>query len=378
METRARYLLVGILVLAATLAGFAFVYWLHTGSGLAAETIVRVRFAGSVSGIRRGSSVLFDGMRVGEVRDVMLDRTDPRQVTMLLAVSPDTPLRRDTSVGIETQSLMGTPTVSLRGGAADAPPLASSQGDPPTLVADASASLGTMETVRALATRIDRVVADNAGNLKTTIDNITVFSGALARNSERIDAVMEGLARMTGAATPKPAPLYDLAAPEGAMPRTLPTAQLAIDEPSAPIALDSQRILEEDGRALKPLSDALWADNLPKLVQARLIESFEKVGYGRTIPAVEGIASDMRLHVDLRRFFLTLKPEATAEVEISAKLIDSSGRVVAIRRFAAKAPAGTLDADKVSAAFSAAFGRVVGELVPWTFQGLEASSSVGR
>ena len=64
METQARYTLVGSFVLAAILAAFAFVYWLQNVGGLADRQLYKVRFQSSVSGLLKGSSVLFNGIRV--------------------------------------------------------------------------------------------------------------------------------------------------------------------------------------------------------------------------------------------------------------------------------------------------------------------------
>ena len=67
METNARYMTVGIAVLAIVAAVFGFVYWLNNDVGLGARTLYRIRFENSVSGLQVGSAVQFNGIRVGEV-----------------------------------------------------------------------------------------------------------------------------------------------------------------------------------------------------------------------------------------------------------------------------------------------------------------------
>src|SRR5262245_7848591 len=123
MEIRARYILVGLFVLAIAAAGFGFVYWLHNAGGLGERAVSRVRFDNGVSGLRSGSAVLFNGMRVGEVTRLQIDVANPRQVVASIAVDRHTPVRADTQVGIEVQGLMGSPSITLKGGAAGAPPL---------------------------------------------------------------------------------------------------------------------------------------------------------------------------------------------------------------------------------------------------------------
>ena len=49
METRARYILMGLFVLLMTVGGFGFVYWLHNTSSVGEKAVYRVIFQGSVS-----------------------------------------------------------------------------------------------------------------------------------------------------------------------------------------------------------------------------------------------------------------------------------------------------------------------------------------
>ena len=86
MEIRARYVQMGAFTLAVLVAGFAFVYWLNNAGGLRDRAVYRIRFESSVSGLLKGSAVLFNGIRVGEVTGLELDPDDPRQVQATIAV----------------------------------------------------------------------------------------------------------------------------------------------------------------------------------------------------------------------------------------------------------------------------------------------------
>ena len=48
METRAPYVLIGLLVVVAIGAVFGFVYWMHSAGGLGERTIYRIQFETSV------------------------------------------------------------------------------------------------------------------------------------------------------------------------------------------------------------------------------------------------------------------------------------------------------------------------------------------
>src|SRR5438270_10259292 len=107
METRAPFVVVGAFVLAAIVAVFGFVYWLHNTSGLGPRTTYHVQFDGSVPGLLVGAGVLFNGIRVGEVTELHLAPESPRQVNAAISVIATTPVRSDTKVGLEFQGLTG-------------------------------------------------------------------------------------------------------------------------------------------------------------------------------------------------------------------------------------------------------------------------------
>ena len=106
MESRANYALVGLFTLAVIAAMFGFAYWFGSGGG-GRKQDVRVIFTGTVTGLGRGSSVLFNGLRVGEVKQISLQPDDPRRIFGVIEVDNTTPLRVDTRARIEAQGLAG-------------------------------------------------------------------------------------------------------------------------------------------------------------------------------------------------------------------------------------------------------------------------------
>jgi phospholipid/cholesterol/gamma-HCH transport system substrate-binding protein len=148
METRARYVLIGLFTLAVTLAAFTFVYWMENAGGIGQRTQYRVRFSTPVSGLMSGSVVMFNGIRVGEVTGLKLDRKDPRQVEVVISVDPSTPVRTDTLVTIEFQGLTAVPAIFLSGGSPGAPAVEGKGGDIPLLTADPAAGLSMMQAGR--------------------------------------------------------------------------------------------------------------------------------------------------------------------------------------------------------------------------------------
>lgn len=369
MEVRARYVQVGVFTLAVIVAGFAFVYWLNNAAGLQQRTLYRIRFETPVSGLLTGSAVLFNGIRVGEVTGLQLNPQEPRQVTVTVAIEPGTPVRADTHIDIDFQGLAGAPVIALKGGNPAAPPPAASAGQPPLLVADAATGQSMTQAARDTLRRLDAILAENSEPLHTTIGNLNTFSAALARNSDRLDGIVAGLERMTGGARGKSATVfYDLTAPRTFPPTTKArAAQLVIPEPIALVVVDSQNILIRPPPADSPTPPAgQWSDSLPKLLQAKLIESFENANYLRAVGRpTDGLSDDNKLLIEVRSFQVSAEPEPMAEVELSAKILGGKGNIVGARVFRATAPAKAANVAAAAAALDTAFGQTARELVPW-------------
>jgi phospholipid/cholesterol/gamma-HCH transport system substrate-binding protein len=368
METRAPYALIGLFVLAAVGAVFGFVYWLHNTGGLGERTVYRIRFENNVAGLLTGAAVLFNGIRVGEVVDLQLNPDNPREVTAAIAVVAGTPVRTDTRAGLEFQGLTGVPVISLLGGDAGAAPLASSKTEPAVLAADPAAGQSMTEAARQALRKLDALLADNSDSLHSAIANLNTFTAALARNSDRVDGILTGLEHMTGGSAAKTPPvIYDLAAPRAfPPPQKAARSQIVIPEPAALVALDTQRIIVDPSTG-EPLENVQWSDTIPKLLQEKIIQSFEASNYvGAVAKPMEGLAADYQLLIDLRSFQITGTPAApTAHVEFAAKLLGEAGRIVGSRTFDAVVPARDISAAGAAVAFDKAFGKAVTELVTW-------------
>ena len=198
METKANYIATGAFTLAVIVGAFGFIFWFQNTGRSTAQATYRVVFDGSVSGLRTGAAVLFNGIRVGEVAELALDAADPHKVVAVIALGRTVPVRADTKVGLQFQGLTGLAEVSLAGGSVDAAPLTADAGTPPTLYADASATADVTQQARDVLARIDGMVAANESALHLSLRNIETVTSTLADNSARLDKVMEGLQNLAG------------------------------------------------------------------------------------------------------------------------------------------------------------------------------------
>jgi phospholipid/cholesterol/gamma-HCH transport system substrate-binding protein len=367
METRAPFVVVGAFVLAAIAAVFGFVYWLHNTGGLGPRASYHVQFDGSVPGLLVGAAVLFNGIRVGEVTDLGLAPDNPRRVNATISVSATTPVRSDTRVGLEFQGLTGVPVIALEGGTQ----LVNS-GEVPTLIAEPGAGQSMTQAARDALRKVDSVLAENAEPLKNTIANLQVFSEGLARNTSKLDSILAGLDKTMGGGAPAQKITYDLRAAQNPGPpgKTI-KGQLAIPEPTAVAMLETQRMLFSPAKDVPGFADFLWADAIPKLLQARLIEGFENydIAHAPLRNADVGQA-DFQLLIDVRRFRVAVDSEPAAEIGLSARIVDKSGKVIASRLFEDSQKLDKVEPTAAVAAFDAAFGRIAKDMIGWTVQAL--------
>ena len=193
METRANYVIIGLFTLGVVLGVFGFVYWFQNIGGTGERAYYSVVFDGSVSGLRTGATVLFNGIRVGEVTSLKLNPKHPKQVVAVIAIERTVAVRRDTEVGLEFQGLTGIASVSLKGGTPAAPVLEGSKDNPPEIAAAQGAAQDVTQGARDTLRRIDDLIEQNQDAFHSSLANLDKFSQTLARNSERIDKITEGL-----------------------------------------------------------------------------------------------------------------------------------------------------------------------------------------
>jgi phospholipid/cholesterol/gamma-HCH transport system substrate-binding protein len=367
METRAPFVIVGAFVLAAIAAVFGFVYWLQNTGGLGPRATYRVQFEGSVPGLLVGAAVLFNGIRVGEVSELGLAPDKPRGVNATISVASTTPVRADTKVGLEFQGLTGVPVIALEGGV-----LVASTGEVPTLIAEPGAGQGMTQAASNALKRVDSVLAENSGALKDAIANFKVFSEGLARNTGKLDGIVAGLERMTGVTAPLVKVTYDLRALQNLEPasKTI-NAQWTIPEPTAVAMLETQRFLFSPAQEYPGFADAMWADSLPKLLQARLIESFENYDLAHApLRAADAGQTEFQLLIDVRRFRIAVDSKPVAEIGLSARIVDKNGKIVASRLFEESEALDTVGPPQAAEAFSVAFGRLAKDMIAWTVRAL--------
>jgi phospholipid/cholesterol/gamma-HCH transport system substrate-binding protein len=179
---------VGLSTLILTMAAIVFIVWLARLNVTHNNALYDIVFEGPVRGLNEGGEVHFNGIKVGEVAKIALDKTNPRNVIARVRVSEDVPIRVDSLGTLEPQGITGLNYIQISAGTPSKPllkdyteahctrgigreciPILHSQR---STISDLLAGGGTIvtRTIEALD-RMNRVLSDQ---------NIKTFSAALS------------------------------------------------------------------------------------------------------------------------------------------------------------------------------------------------------
>lgn len=181
-------------------------------------------------------------------------------------------------------------------------------------------------------------------------------------------ALVAGCAALPGGKG-RPLDTYELTTPDVAARRHRPRLQILIAEPTALKSLDGQNIVVKTGpTAIAYLDGAQWGDRLPKIVQARLAEAFQRSrAFGGVGKPGEGLAIDYQVVTEVRAFEIEAGSGEQARVSLFVRVLnDRNGVVVAERLFEANAPVAGSGNDAYVAALDRAFATAQADIVAWT------------
>lgn len=182
MKMRSSNLVIGTTTLAILAIGLFGLLGVRKIRAISQETRMRIVFeGGSASGLRRGGSVNFDGVQIGEVLSLRLD--NPRKVVAEVRVDKNAPIRKDTVVGLEFQGLTGIAAISLIGGDSSDPPVPADRDGVPTLTAD----LSEIQSIRDTLHNVDRVLVGNQSTIKDGLLSFETYTASLASRGDAID-----------------------------------------------------------------------------------------------------------------------------------------------------------------------------------------------
>jgi phospholipid/cholesterol/gamma-HCH transport system substrate-binding protein len=182
---------VGAFVVAALVLLAATIYGVHATRTVRGQVRFKT-YLRDAGGLDTDTSVLFGGIKVGQVTTVRPDTDDPTRIEIAFEVKAGTPVNGESKARVGTVSLMGTPALQITTGSNRAPRLA------PGAVVASEESVGTSELTRRIGTVVDnantvlldlhREIPEIAAQVHSVLDNVNRLTGA--DNQEQIRAVL--------------------------------------------------------------------------------------------------------------------------------------------------------------------------------------------
>ncbi|BAF88213.1 MULTISPECIES: MlaD family protein [Azorhizobium] len=195
METRANYTVIGIFTLAVIAAAFVFVYWFAGPKDSDKRKLYEVLYQGSVSGLREGNAVLFNGIPVGQVTKLGLVPGAPNEVLVQIGVRNDVPILADARASLESQGITGIVAVSIQGGNAKAGPIPPGPNGLPRIEALGGTGMaGLLQNAQGTVAKVNSILdAIDPDQVRQIVANVENVSKQLSDNSGDIASMISGV-----------------------------------------------------------------------------------------------------------------------------------------------------------------------------------------
>lgn len=205
METRAHHVMIGLFTVIVVASAMLFGLWLAKSSVDTAFKDYEVVFNEAVSGLSRGSSVEYSGIKVGDVILLRLDPEDPRRVLARIRVSGETPIKEDTQAKLALNGITGTSIIQLSGGTPESPELKGKGNKLPVIIALPSpisrlltSSNDLMTSINMLLENANRLFStENIDRLSATLVHLEQTTGVIAEQRDDIRVALQQLGQFS-------------------------------------------------------------------------------------------------------------------------------------------------------------------------------------
>ena len=274
MERNAHYALVGLISLLLFAGMIVFVFWLAKFQFTKQYDIYDVDFRGAVRGLSSGGQVFFNGIKVGEVTKLSLDKADPNRVVARIRTASDAPVRVDSIATLEPLGITGVNYIEIDAGTTSKPLLKDVA--PPNTIPVIRTKVGALEsllsgggdvltrTVEALD-RVNKLLSDkNIEQVSGTLADVHSLTTTL-KNQQQLLADADTTIKSIDVTSKKIAQLTDSSSQliNGDGKRTLKNLADAADEIKS-AATDAKSTL---GKLQGPTSD-FATNGLPRISSA--------------------------------------------------------------------------------------------------------------
>lgn len=295
MEPKARHVLIGLFTVGTIVGAMLFGLWLTHLSAFQDSFRYKVHFKESVSGLSRGSAVLFNGMNVGEVVDLWLDGTDPRYVFAEIAVQKKIALREGVEARLQLMGVTGQSVVSLSGGDAKRPTLVPED----TIFQDIDDD--DLPTIEAIPSPLSALLEDGQ-SVVANLTEITVGMKSLFsdKNMKNVADILSHVNDVVGSVANQKTTIQAIITQTDA---TLKEAQTALDTIKT-LANNTNKMLTEEG---KKALDSMTVSMQNLMAASQKIQQLLTANEGNINQGLQGFKELTPAIIEFKRAFGTLQ-----------------------------------------------------------------------
>jgi len=207
METRAHHVIIGAFAIGVFLLAMGFVLWLSKSSIDQQFAYYDIVFNEAVTGLSKGGTVQYNGIKVGEVTQLSLAKDDPRKVIARVRLDATAPVRQDTRAKLGLLGVTGVAFIQLSGGSPDSPPLRPTPDNPvPVIPSEESALSKLLASGSDIVTSVndillrasDMLSKENVDRISQTLAHLEAITGTVDNQRDELGTALHQLADATG------------------------------------------------------------------------------------------------------------------------------------------------------------------------------------
>jgi phospholipid/cholesterol/gamma-HCH transport system substrate-binding protein len=259
METRAHHVLIGLFTVIVVGAALMFALWLAKVDSDRQFESYDIIFEEAVSGLSKGSTVEFNGIKIGDVVSLRLDPQDAHRVIARVRVDSQAPVRSDTRARLVPAGITGISIIRMSSG--DDPTstkLHATEESVPRIIATPSPMSKLLTDGEDAIYNVNELLiqaralfsVENVGSISRMLQHLEQTTAGIAAQRDDVSAVLKQVALASREA--------NTALAEAT--RTLGTANRLIEEQGGKTLDSAQRSMQAFESAMKTLEE-LVADN---------------------------------------------------------------------------------------------------------------------
>ncbi|MBX3708886.1 MAG: MCE family protein [Gammaproteobacteria bacterium] len=199
MDTNVHYTLVGVFVISLISAIVFAIIWLSSGLSTVEYSDYLIYSQESVSGLNIDAQVEYNGVSVGAVKDITIDKNNPHLVKVLLKISTATPITRGTVATLTTRGVTGVAFVALKDNGIDRQPLKAEPGQMYPVIPTSPSILMRLEVALSRLSNDLQSVAisfrslmdkENLKALKDILLNLDQVTQTLSHNNQKLNTII--------------------------------------------------------------------------------------------------------------------------------------------------------------------------------------------